>query len=381
MVTKTRRKIETALSDRFTRAGEIPSQFFPLTLINHLLSRYYVNRTYRWNYDHAPDPVDVDVPDWPGDWSFCGLKVDSPMGISAGPLLNGKWCRYYANLGFDILTYKTVRSGVRECYPLPNLLPVDCDSLQSSDRQLNESPTMAGSWAVSFGMPSASPETWRRDVEATRKALPAGKVLCVSVVGTVQPGWGMEELAEDYALCSRWAVESGADAIETNFSCPNVSTCDGQLFQDPVGSRLVAQTVREAIGDVPLIIKIGYTTDEDEISDLLDATGDHASALAMTNSIAATVVDRDQRLLFDGQKRGICGTAIHQASVQQVRRFERLQANRSTALRWIGVGGIDSFQAIQDYLDAGAETCQLATAIMTDPEVGLRIRRDAALAY
>ena len=36
----------------------------------------------------------------------------------------------------------------------------------------------------------------------------------------------------DYAQCARWAVESGADCVEANFSCPNVATCDGQLYQD-----------------------------------------------------------------------------------------------------------------------------------------------------
>jgi len=81
------------------------------------LSRYNIHETYRWNYEHAPDPVDVEIPAIPGAWFFCGLPVGSPLGIPAGPLLNGKWVRYYASLGFDVLTYKTVRSQSRECYP------------------------------------------------------------------------------------------------------------------------------------------------------------------------------------------------------------------------------------------------------------------------
>ena len=52
----------------------------------------------------------------PGQWQFCGLPVNSPLGVAAGPLLNGRWCLYYASLGFDVLTYKTVRSRRRECY-------------------------------------------------------------------------------------------------------------------------------------------------------------------------------------------------------------------------------------------------------------------------
>src|SRR5258706_12511947 len=47
---------------------------------------------------------------------FLGLKVRSRLGIAAGILLNSKWVAAYAGLGFDVLTYKTVRSSHRPCY-------------------------------------------------------------------------------------------------------------------------------------------------------------------------------------------------------------------------------------------------------------------------
>jgi dihydroorotate dehydrogenase (NAD+) catalytic subunit len=194
--------------------------------------RYDISQTYDWNYDHAPEPLEVDVPPVVGQWKFCGLPVASPLGIPAGPLLNGRWLLYYASLGFDVLTYKTVRSGRRDCYPLPNLQPVRCAQLGGGERNLSAADTMQGSWAVSFGMPSKSPEVWRPDIECTKDKLPSGKVLVVSAVGTIQPEWTIDDLADDYARCARWAVEAGADGVETNFSCPNVSTCDGQLYQD-----------------------------------------------------------------------------------------------------------------------------------------------------
>ncbi len=338
---------------------------------------YDTSRSYRWNYEHAPDPVEREIPGWPGSATFCGLKVDSPLGIAAGPLLNGKWCLYYASLGFDVLTYKTVRSAARGCYPPPNLLPVDCGELHGGEFRVAPSTEMRGSWAVSFGMPSSDPEIWRRDVEWTRTQLPAGKCLSVSVVGTIQPNWTLEQLADDYAKCAKWAVESGADVVETNFSCPNVNTCDGQLYQDPDGSRLVAQAVRAAIGDRPLVIKIGHANDETAIREWLDHVANFATAVAMTNSIAAKVGSSDERLLFEGQKRGICGKAIRNASVDQVRRFQNVQATTNHHLRWIGVGGVDSLDDVQAYLDAGAESCHLATAVMLDPDVAIKIRSAA----
>ena len=178
--------------------------------------RYDITRSYDWNYAHAPEPVEVQIPAVPGEWKFCGLPVDSPLGMPAGPLLNGKWCLYYASLGFDVLTYKTVRSREWPCYELPNLQPVHTGQLHGTEPSVPTCETMTGSWAVSFGMPSKSPDIWRADVQSTRDKLPSGKLLSVSVVGSPQPEMTLEELAADYAQCARWAVESGADMIETN---------------------------------------------------------------------------------------------------------------------------------------------------------------------
>ena len=65
------------------------------------MPRYDTTQSYRWNYDHPPGPVDVVVPDVPGAWTFLGRPVPSPLGVPAGPLLNGRWILYYAALGFE----------------------------------------------------------------------------------------------------------------------------------------------------------------------------------------------------------------------------------------------------------------------------------------
>lgn len=343
------------------------------------LPRYDRSQPYSWNYQHAPDAVDLEQPPVAGEWRFCGLDVDSPLGVPAGPLLNGRWCLYYASLGFDVLTYKTVRSGQRDCYPLPNLQPVGTSAsdgaLHGGEERLPAHDTMLGSWAVSFGMPSASPDVWRSDIERTRQALPSGKLLSVSVVGTVQEGWTIDDLANDYARCAKWAVESGADCVETNFSCPNVSTCDGQLYQQPHDATLVATRVRQAIGNVPYICKVGRIIHQDEAEALIDALSGVVDALAMTNSIAATIVDSNGDFLFEGEKRGICGDATREASVSQVRMLSDLIRKRNQSMQLIGVGGASSANHVHEYLGAGAHAVHLATAAMVQPDIALEIRR------
>jgi dihydroorotate dehydrogenase len=366
------------------------------------LPRYDPSQSYDWNYAHAPEPVECEVPTCRGEWKFCGIKVASPLGIAAGPLLNGKWVRYYASLGFDILTYKTVRSRERECYPMPNLVPIDVERMNGGEPSVPIAKATRGTWAVSFGMPSKDPSVWRADVEATRRDLPREKVLVVSVVATEQPGWKIDDLANDYALCARWAVESGADAVETNFSCPNVCSSDGQLYQHPRDAAICAERVRAAIGRRPLVVKIGHLRSADEAAALIDAVAPHVDGLAMTNSVAAPVVDANGEKLFGGQPRGICGAAILEASIAQTRLMQQVVTRKyflhplppgearvaavQNALptaypegplsvpQLVGVGGAFTADDVRRYLVAGAGSVHLATAAMLDPAVALRIR-------
>jgi dihydroorotate dehydrogenase len=341
-----------------------------------LLPHYDRSRTYLWNYDNPPHPpANVETPPVPGNWTYCGRPVPSPLGIAAGPLLNGRWILYYAALGFDVLTYKTTRSRQRECYPLPNLQPVSCGALADSQRDLATADEMQGSWAVSFGMPSRRPEIWRADVEWTRRQLSSEKLLAVSVVASPEPGWSLDELAADYAQCARWAVERGADCVETNFSCPNVSTADGQLYQQPEASGIVAQRVREAIGATPYVIKIGFVNDHDAAAALLDAVAPFADALSMTNCIAAMVHDASGKQLFGGQPRGIGGDAIRAASIAQVGLFSSLAKQRGYSTKIIGVGGISQADHVRQYLASGAEAVHLATSVMLQPTVAIKIRQ------
>lgn len=342
------------------------------------LPRYDLQQSYEWNYDNPPTPIELEQPTVPGQWSFCGLPVSSPLGIPAGPLLNGKWVLYYASLGFDVLTYKTVRSTSRKCYPLPNLQPVVTTPLQGGEQQVSISNSMQGSWAVSFGMPSATPDVWRKDIEQTRKLLASNKILSVSVVGSLEPGWSLEDLADDYAKCARWAIESGADCVETNFSCPNVCTRDGQLYQQPQAAALIASRVNEVSGSVPYLIKIGHMPDKKQAQELLQAIQPFASGIVMTNSVATTVTDDEGKPLFGGEQRGICGRATKEASLKQIKIFSELlqnSSNKATSPALIACGGISSSSDVKLFLAAGANATHLATAAMCDPLIAYQIRK------
>lgn len=343
------------------------------------MHRYDILQSYDWNYDHSPGAAPVfEIPRCPGQWDFCGLKVDSPLGMPAGPLLNSSWILYYAELGFSVLTYKTVRSAYRACYRLPNLLPVRNAPLERGGLTVSAQPAeeTVESWAISFGMPSKEPAGWREDVARARERLAHGQVLSVSVVASPAEGWGVLEIAEDFRQLAAWAKDAGAQAVEANLSCPNVRTAEGQLYQSSDASRMICERVREALGETPLVLKIGLFERREQAEAFIEAVEPYAAALSSVNSMSAYVEDTEGRRLFDGAMRGIGGACIRDRSNAEAAMLASIIRERGSRLKVIGVGGIRSAADVRARLDAGAHHVQIATAAMLNPLVALEIRRE-----
>lgn len=349
--------------------------------------RYDFQQTWLWNLQNPPlaESTDgVQIPDMPGDWMFQGLPTNSCLGIPAGPLLNSGWLLHYARLGYDVLTYKTVRTTARPCYPVPNLSPVKVNSLHDGNQTVATESEMAGSWAVSFGMPSVAADDWQADVATAKAGLSVGQVLVVSVVGEAKSATGcvatsererFDQMADDYAACAAMAVASGADVIEANFSCPNVCSADGQLYQHPQQAAIVSSRIRQAIGNVPLLVKIGLVETSVQAKELLHAIAEHVQGLCMTNAISAKVQDEKGGMLFHSEARGICGKAIHYASVKQVDMFQRVIQQDGLAMEIAAVGGVFEAQDVRRFLNAGARNVGMATSAMCDPMTAISIRK------
>lgn len=342
-----------------------------------LHARYDIARSYDWNYDHAPvQPPDVDVPECPGSWDFCGIPVRSPLGIPAGPLLNSRWLLHYAAVGFDVLTYKTVRSAYRACYAPPNLLPIEAPQFDDATECVRPAAHPSQSWAISFGMPSKEPDVWQEDVARARQGLRPGQVLVVSVVASPTRDWTLADTIADYVALARMARDAGAHAIEANISCPNVCTAEGEVFLSAKASREVAAAMRAAVPELPLILKIGKFPTREHAEALIEAVAEHADALSTVNSLTASVHDAEGHFLFDGLKRGIGGECVRDRAHAEVALLRGIISATGTPLRLIGVGGVFTAGDVRQRLAAGAHNVQMATAAMLDPLAAIRIRRE-----
>ena len=337
---------------------------------------YDIHDSYAANYARGPTFTSAppQVEDNGERSLFLGQRVRSRVGIAAGLLLNSKWIAAYAGRGFDILTYKTVRSSYRPCYPLPNWVFVeereDGSYTAIDDSNLPADPTGISS-SVCFGMPSMCPEIWREDVAIAKNTLGDGQMLIVSVVATPQEGWGEDELAADFVACAKWAADAGADAVEANFSCPNVCSAEGSVYLDPELSRRVASAISKNIAPVPLLIKTGYFDDNRKLQEYLSALNGAAAGITMVNCLTRPVVDHNGSPVFGNEfaQAGILGRAIHQPCVESVRQAASIVRKKSLSLEIAAVGGVSCRQDMSSFVEAGADVVLLGSSPMYLPNI------------
>jgi dihydroorotate dehydrogenase (NAD+) catalytic subunit len=341
---------------------------------------YDIFQTYQYNYDRGPVFTSQAKAIKQGPMQeFLGLKVRSRIGIAAGVLLNTKWILGYAQRGFDILTYKTVRSSHRPCYPLPNWVFVDDPTGDDGPVYVNEKPKgdpRQLSSAVCFGMPSMAPEVWREDVRRAKAGLGDGQVLIVSVVATPSDNPNAAEVADDFARCARWAAEAGADVIEANFSCPNVCSAEGSIYTDPEFSRDIAHVIRTAIGAKPLLIKVGHYKDAELMRRFLLVINGIANGITLVNAISRPVLYRDGRPAFGPKyvRAGVLGRAIHMPCVQSVREAKIIIRQNNLHLSVAAVGGVSQPQDATDFFEAGADAVMLGSSPMYLPDLAAELR-------
>jgi dihydroorotate dehydrogenase len=174
--------------------------------------------------------------------------------------------------------------------------------------------------------------------------------------------------------------------IEVNLSCPNEGT-NNLLCFDIDRSVKVVQSIKEVIGEIPLIVKVAYFKDEGNInfpspSDenllkrFVKEIGGVVEGISAINTISAEIVNEkgEQALPGEGRLRsGVCGHSVKWAGLDMVKRLKNLREELGYNYTIIGVGGVMNSDDFFEYLDSGADIVMSATGSMVNPYLGIEV--------
>jgi dihydroorotate dehydrogenase (NAD+) catalytic subunit len=334
---------------------------------------YDIHKTYQENLEEGPF-FSEEIPERPGhsaNISFLGHTLRSPIGIPAGPLLNSKWISLASRLGFDVLTYKTIRSFQHPAHPLPNIIPLNCKTEQIAPLEKVPDDLNQLNITNSFGNPSQSPKYLLEDINKAKNCLEAGQVLIVSVVGSDVKE---RSIIEDYAYTAAYAKEAGADIVEANFSCPNVKSKDGSLYQSPEMVYETAKKIKKVLSDTPLIIKLGSIDDPQLLKEvILACSRAGVNAVEGINTLSREIVKESGQPALgpDRIKSGVCGSYIRTKALEFIRSSREIISNEKLDLKLLACGGIVSAEQFNLFLREGADIAMSATAMMWNPLLAL----------
>ena len=314
-------------------------------------------------------------------YDFLGFRVSSPFGIPAGPLINGNFVQGALDKGFDIVTYKTVRSKKYPCHPWPNVLSVRIDgdlTLEKAQSKLIADKNYQEPLSItnSFGVPSSEPEFWQKDIAQILKNMRSGQILVGAFQGTKKEGQSVDEYIDDFRLGARLLKETGVKIIEVNFSCPNEGT-NNLLCYDAGRSAKIAQAIKNAIGNIPLIVKIAYYQDYNMLKNFVKGIGAIVQGISAINTIATKIVNENGQPALPGEGRlqsGVCGHAIKWAGLDMVRKLKKLREEFDYSYTIIGVGGVATPDDFFEYRKAGADIVMSATGAMWNPYLAREIK-------
>ena len=272
-----------------------------------------------------------------------GLSFPNPLGLAAGFDKSGLYVDALSKLGFGFIEVGTVTPLPQQGNPKPRLF-----RLPKAKALINR---------LGFNNPGVAVL-----VENLQRSHYKG------IIG-VNIGKGKDttlaHATEDYLYCLD-QVYPYASYVTINISSPNTPDLR-QLQQKEFFSHLV-QTLKQAqlrLADqharyVPLVIKISPDETDDTLKEMADImVTHHIDGMIATNTTCARIGVQDCE--YGQEKGGLSGQPLLQRATGCLRLLKEIVGNE---VALIGVGGIDSPDAAQQKLAAGAELIQLYTGLI-----------------
>lgn len=175
---------------------------------------------------------------------------------------------------------------------------------------------------------------------------------------------------EDYLDAVRLISKTEAQMIELNISCPNVKSGGMAFGIKTCVAKDVVKKVRD-VTDKPLIVKLSpNANDIVEMAKACEEVG--ADALSLVNTFNAMAIDIDRRkTVFNNKTAGLSGPAIKPIALRMT--YEVVKA---VNIPVIGMGGIQNYRDVIEFIMAGASAVQVGTMNFTEPMIMANIAED-----
>lgn len=289
--------------------------------------------------------------------TFMGVKFENPFCLSSSPVGNCyDMCSKAYEAGWGGVVFKTI--GPKH-YLIDEVSP-------RFDALTKEATGFVG-FKNMEQIAEHSLEENLSDLRKLKKNYP-NKVLIASIMGSNE---------EDFFELAKLVTEAGADMIELNFSCPQMTShaMGSDVGSNPELCEKYCKAVRRAT-KLPFMAKM-----TPNITDMCEPA--YASILGGANGISAinTIksiinVDLDHHVglpIIDGKSSisGYSGKAVKPVAlrfIQQMRTDPRLKDVEIS-----GIGGVETWEDAAEFILLGAKNIQVTTAIM---QYGYRIIDD-----
>lgn len=285
---------------------------------------------------------------------FCGVHCENPFFLGSSVITN---CYEMIAKAFDMgwggVMYKTITfEDMREVSPR-------FDSIEKEGMPFVGFRNMEQ-------LSEHNPEVDFEIISRLKRDYPT-KVVVASIMGSTE---------EEWTRLAKMAEEAGADMVECNFSCPQM-TVEG-MGSDVGQNNDLVRTYTQAVKSgcsIPVIAKM--TPNITHIAEpSLAAVEGGADAIAAINTIKSVTFKK--RSNVNGYKTisGYSGKAIKPIAERMI--LEIASDSKLSALTFqiSGIGGVENWKDALEYIHLGCSNVQVCTAVM---EYGYRIIDDLKL--
>ena len=283
---------------------------------------------------------------------FCGIKCENPFFLASSAVCtNYEMVARAFDAGWAGVFYKTIcLQEIKEVSPRfdamhNNATHGDFYGFRNME-QLSENPV-----EMDF------------DILRRLKQNYPTKIVVASIMGQTE---------EEWVRLAKMAEEAGCDAVELNFSCPQMKHkgMGSDVGQDPELVKTFTACVKNSVR-IPVIPKMtpNITHIEEPAMACVQAGADAISAI---NTIKSVTMDVEAEVAGQRTISGYSGRAVRPIALRHI--LELAQMPEKVELS--GIGGIETWRDALEFIQLGCTNVQVCTAVM---QYGYRIIDDLIL--